>query len=393
MSLSQPRSPWPTGFDRRPWRFLSRRQTGRAVAWSLCLGVAFVPVFIAALVLLAWIPLVARLADAACRRAASWLGVAVIPRGAGHWFDWQQTFHLVIQLLLGAVSFALWMCAVPTAGLLLATPFIFANSVDGALSLGEWSTDNSWVAVGVCWPVAIAIVLLLVYLAWLLAGTSVAVTKLMLSGDAEELQASRATIIDAFSGERRRIERALHDGPQQHLIALKLNLAAAQLAVKRGGDPQAALESAQHNATAALSGLRDTVRDIAPQVLFDRGLVAALDELTAHCGIDAELNVRGRDEELPETVSLLAYHGVAEALTNAVRHGHADAVRVDVELDDRVSVRVRDNGGGLVTPSGSGTGIKGLRERAAALGGTVELCSQVPRGTEFAMEIPRKAQS
>lgn len=139
-----------------------------------------------------------------------------------------------------------------------------------------------------------------------------------------------------------------------------------------------ALEDAEHNASQALRALRATVRGIAPQVLFDRGLIAALEELIAHAGVDAALHVEGSSQELDETMALLAYHCVAEALTNATKHGEAQHVNVRVAFSNRLRVSITDDGVGFIeSPSMDlrhldGTGIAGLRERAAALGGTVK---------------------
>ena len=214
---------------------------------------------------------------------------------------------------------------------------------------------------------------------------STSLTRLALSPSAEELAASRSTLIDAFSGERRRIERELHDGPQQYLTALKLNLAAAKLQAPPEAQP--ALADAEHNASLALASLRATVRGIAPQVLFDAGLIPALDELLAHSGLETELHVEGAERSVDETTALLAYHAVAEALTNASKHGAATQAIVTVAFGQTLRLGIVDNGtgpcpgpGADLDPTdkelaGTGTGLAGLRERAAALGGTVSFAA------------------
>ena len=242
----------------------------------------------------------------------------------------------------------------------------------------------------------------------LLVLASTSLTRLALSPSAEELAASRATLIDAFSGERRRIERELHDGPQQYLTALKLNLAAAKLQAPPEALP--ALADAEHNASLALASLRATVRGIAPQVLFDAGLIPALDELLAHSGLEAELHVDGPERSVDETTALLAYHAVAEALTNASKHGAATEAMVTVTFGDMLRLDIVDNGTGpdlsptakasttdaaTGTTSGAGTGIAGLRERAAALGGTLKFAAAHDaaageRGGRLLVELPLK---
>ena len=152
------------------------------------------------------------------------------------------------------------------------------------------------------------------------------------------------------------------------------------------------------------------MRGIAPQVLFDDGLIPALDELLAHSGLDAELHVEGAERSIGETTALLAYHAVAEALTNASTHGGATAASVSISFGDNLHLSVRDNGVGagtsadtntgtsIGTHSGkstgatAGTGLAGLRERAAALGGTVDFSPARTKGqgATFTMSLPLK---
>lgn len=214
----------------------------------------------------------------------------------------------------------------------------------------------------ISWLCASLGLVLLIGLAKLVTFASVATARLTLSPSAED---SRTVLIDSFSGERRRIERELHDGPQQYLTALRLNLAA----VRRGD--AGVLDVADYNASQALAALRNIVRGIALQVLFDRGLIAALEELLAHSGLDTSLICRGT-ASLDETPALLAYHCVAEGLTNAVKYGQATQVTVEVDMRSVIRVSVCDNGVGP-GEKGEGTGIAGLDERAAALGGSVYL--------------------
>ena len=158
-------------------------------------------------------------------------------------------------------------------------------------------------------------------------------------------------------------------------------MAAAKLQAPPEAQP--ALADAEHNASLALASLRATVRGIAPQVLFDAGLIPALDELLAHSGLETELHVEGAERSVDETTALLAYHAVAEALTNASKHGAATQAIVTVAFGQTLRLGIVDNGTGPCPgpgadlgptdkePAGTGTGLTGLRERAAALGGTV----------------------
>lgn len=348
-------------------------RTLKACAWSLLLGMLCIPTLVISLLMLPWIPLVGRAAEIVGRLGAQWMGVEIPPRRADRWFDWQQFYHLVLQLLISAACFTAWTALGFTAGVLVIVPFV----PKAEFSVGEWSTSNRPLIFIICWLAALLLVALLVGLDRLLVSASISLTRLALSPSAEELAASRATLIDAFSGERRRIERELHDGPQQYLTALKLNLAAAKLQAPPQAQP--ALTDAEHNASLALASLRATVRGIAPQVLFDDGLIPALDELLAHSGLETTLRVEGAESSIDETTALLAYHAVAEALTNASKHGAATEAVVTVAFRDMLRLEIVDNGTGPTAKEpdgesaavGSGTGLAGLRERAAALGGTV----------------------
>ena len=380
-------------------------RTLKACAWSLVLGALFIPALVVSVLMLPWIPLVGRAAEFVGRLGAQWMGVEIPPRRAGRWFDWQQFYHLIVQLLLSAACFAAWTALGFTAGVLVIAPFVPKTE----FSFGEWSTTNRPLIFFTCWLTASLLVALLVGLNRLLVLASTSLTRRALSPSAEELAASRATLIDAFSGERRRIERELHDGPQQYLTALKLNLAAAKL--QAPPEAQSALADAEHNASLALASLRATVRGIAPQVLFDAGLIPALDELLAHSGLETELHVEGIERSVDETTALLAYHAVAEALTNASKHGAATQATVIVAFGDTLRLGIVDNGTGpnpspgsgpgddlgptAKEPAETGTGIAGLRERAAALGGTVSFAAAHDaaageRGGRLQVELPLK---
>lgn len=402
-------------------------RTVKANGWSLILGILALPGLVISVLMLPWIPLVARAAEFIGRCGARWMGVDIPPRRANRWFDWQQFYHLLLQLLICAACFVNWVFVGFVAGVLVIAPFI----PQAEFNVGEWTTDNRPLIFVVCWLAAAVLFVLLVVLNRLLVKASISLTRLALSPSAQELAASRATLIDAFSGERRRIERELHDGPQQYLTALKLNLAAAKLQVPP--EAQQALADAEHNATQALSALRATVRGIAPQVLFDDGLIPALDELLAHSGLDTDLHVEGAERSIGETTALLAYHAVAEALTNASTHGAATAATVSISFGDDLHLSIRDNGsGGFSTgvgpsasdpahsrvgadtsadatvgtsadatagtntgkPAGTtgGTGLAGLRERAAALGGSVDFspAHEEGQGATLTISLPLK---
>lgn len=394
MSTAPPTSPiryWPAGFSALPWRFLVHRSVWKAAALTLLSAAAFIPAVVGALILLPWLPLSARAADLFSRVCSRWMAVPVPERRVNRWFDWRQAMELLSQLALGLAAFIL-TCSVGLFTVFIAVvPFLFRSSVDGNLDLVFWSTTWPPAVFAVCWVMALIGLLLFLYLSWVLTGCSVASTVASnTTTDAEiaELTRSRAVLADAFTGERRRIERELHDGAQQYLTALQLNVATLELTAKNDGDIYPALVEVKTNARQALDALRSTVRGIYPQVLADKGLVEAVRELVAHSGIDGEVRAAG-DAQITDTPALLLYHCAAEGLTNAVKHGDATKVLVTITLGkDSTVLTVEDNGIGVAGP-GSGTGIAGLRERAATLGGTVELTdASTPWTTRLEMTLP-----
>ena len=203
-----------------------------------------------------------------------------------------------------------------------------------------------------------------------------------------ELTTSRARIVAAADQARRRIERDLHDGAQQRLVSLALQLRAARAAVPSGlGDLAADLDRAAAAAIGALDELRDIARGIHPAVLAEGGLGAALRVLARRSPVPVDLQV-GAGGRLPEQVEVSAYYVVAEALTNAAKHACASAVTVEVQVaDDVLRVVVRDDGVGGAGFAG-GTGLAGLKDRVEALGGRILLDSPRGAGTTLRVELP-----
>ena len=203
----------------------------------------------------------------------------------------------------------------------------------------------------------------------------------------EELRASRARIVKASDEARRRLERNLHDGAQQRLVALSLSLRLAQS--KLGTDPPAAdavLEAARDELAAALDELRELARGIHPAVLTDRGLAAALEALAARLPIPVEIETP--EQELPQAVEAAAYYVIAEALANVIKYARASIVTVRVTCDDASArVEVTDDGVGGAD-SATGSGLRGLSDRVAALEGTLTVDSPPAQGTRIVAEIP-----
>src|SRR5215210_1416762 len=203
----------------------------------------------------------------------------------------------------------------------------------------------------------------------------------------EELKGSRARIVDAGQDERRRLERNLHDGAQQRLIALSLEL--SLLEERLDGDPEARarLDQARREVATSLEELRDVARGIHPAVVSGHGLAVALEQLAARAAVPVRLNVElaGR---LPERLEVAAFYLVSESLANVGKHANATSATVEVaRTNGQVVVEVADDGiGGADTELGSG--LRGLADRVEALEGQLRIWSPKGGGTRLRAEIP-----
>ncbi|MEA2429616.1 MAG: hypothetical protein QOI19_89 [Thermoleophilaceae bacterium] len=204
----------------------------------------------------------------------------------------------------------------------------------------------------------------------------------------QELRASRARIVQATDAERRRLERDLHDGAQQRLVALSLSL--RLIRSRMDVDPAGAaalLDEAAEELAGATSELRELARGIHPAILTDRGLDAALKALAARAPLPVEVESTV-SERLPPPVEAAAYFVAAEALTNVARYAEATRARVRVARGpSSVTVDVRDDGIGGADASG-GSGLRGLADRIAALDGILEVTSPPGEGTIVKAAIP-----
>jgi signal transduction histidine kinase len=204
----------------------------------------------------------------------------------------------------------------------------------------------------------------------------------------DELRASRERMLQIGLEERRRLERDLHDGAQQRLVSMALNLRLARSQLRE--EPEAAeqlLEGAGEELDAALDELRELARGIHPAVLSARGLDTALETLAHRAPVPVQIG-RMPGERLPEAVELAAYYVVAEALTNVAKYAAATHATVDIKRQNgRLVVQVADDGVGGADPSG-GTGLRGLADRLAVIEGRLEIDSEPGRGTTVTARIP-----
>ncbi|MBR8642767.1 sensor histidine kinase [Streptomyces tuirus] len=289
------------------------------------------------------------------------------PRTAG--------YGAVSVLAVGWMDLAVVLVSLGIPGFLLVTPL--------QPTATTWQSVAGPVAGALLLPVAAYPVA-----AW--AGVRGAVARAVLFPKDRELREvvrSRARLVDAFEAERRRIERDLHDGAQQRLVALTMKLGLAALDLPPGSAAAKEVGEAHALAKEALTELRELIRGIHPQILTERGLSAAARDIAGRCPVptDLDLDLPGR---LPAGVEQTAYYVTAEALTNIARHSGADRCRVTARCHDGVlRLDIEDNGSGEADPA-RGTGLTGLADRIAAADGRMLLSS--PRGgpTLLRAEIP-----
>jgi signal transduction histidine kinase len=203
-----------------------------------------------------------------------------------------------------------------------------------------------------------------------------------------ELTASRARIVATADQTRRRIERDLHDGAQQRLVTLALQLREAQAEVPPQLDRlNAELDRVAIGLSSTLDELREFARGIHPVILAKEGLAPALKTLARHSSIRVKLDIRTQ-ERLPEHVEVAAYYVISEALANAAKHAMASGVHVQVDAtSDVLRLEVRDDGVGGADPA-RGSGLIGLRDRVEAAGGTFTVKSRHGEGTHLLIELP-----
>ena len=203
----------------------------------------------------------------------------------------------------------------------------------------------------------------------------------------EQLTETRAGVVDAADAERRRLERDLHDGTQQRLVSLAINLGMARAQADTTEEAKQAIAEAHEEAKAALAELRDLIRGLHPAVLEDRGLDAALSGVAARMPIPVRLTVDLPRRPAP-VIEAVAYFVVSEGLANIAKHSEASEAAVFVQrAGNRLHVIVTDDGVGGADPAG-GTGLTGLARRAASVDGTFEIDSPPGGPTLLTVDLP-----
>ena len=297
---------------------------------------------------------------------------------------------------LGDGNLAVWGITV-LFGLVDAVPGSILAVLTVGLSsrLAQLVPHFPWTAEVALTAGALGIVLVVgLYVAWALAAAQAIIVDIQLRPHSElkqqvdELTTSRRELVDVFAAERKRIEHDLHDGAQQHLVLLSMQLGEADYALGEGRveDARRALEAAQTSVEAAMTSLRETVRGLHPQILTDRGLVAAVRELAERQPVPVQVEVSG-ERPPAEQLSLAAFYVVSEAFTNVVKHSGATRATVRLTLEDPLQVEVFDDGrgGAEIRP---GHGLSGLGERTDARGGATWLTSPPGGPTLLRASLP-----
>ncbi|XVQ87063.1 histidine kinase [Microbispora siamensis] len=297
---------------------------------------------------------------------------------------WRQVaYHLAIGPLIGAVGFlsgaVAWSACLVAA--IVAVQLLMAG--------GGWTASL---------PAAAALALFVV-VPWLLRGITaldaVAARALLgpsvkdeLTRRVKTLRESRAEVIEAADAERRRIERDLHDGTQQRLVSLALNLGMARTAFTDLPEPAHQVIARSHEeAKQALKELRDVVQGLHPAVLNDQGLDAALSGLAARAPFPVRLSVDVRERAAP-VIEAVAFFVVSEALTNVAKHARASEADVTVSRDaGMLRIVIRDDGCGGAEPT-KGSGLRGLAQRAGSVDGTLRIDSPSGGPTRIEVELP-----
>ncbi len=308
---------------------------------------------------------------------------------------WRDFGYLLLLLPVGVLEFASVVAMWSVVAGLVGVPFWIGHAPFAVIVGDFWTIDSFTSALPVALIGLALIPFAVIGTRWLgvlhgkFARAMLGPTRAdQLAIEAERLQSSRARGVEAAEAERRRIERDLHDGAQQRLVAVAMGLGRAKSKLDTDPDGAAELIAEAHaDAKLAIKELRDLARGIYPSVLGDRGLDAALSALAARVPIEVDLQV-DVDPRPPTAVESAAYFTVGEALTNITKHSNGTKATVRVNrVDTGVLVEVTDNGqgGAELKPGG---GLAGLADRAATIDGVVVVVSPTGGPTVIRAELP-----
>lgn len=339
---------------------------------------------------------------------AGWFGKAIAPVVDGHY--WLYLLHTMIvnpivgiiswtitivwtSTALGGISYWFWQRYLPVGDRDWTFWGITTGDVGGVVDEATARLNDSifFLVIGVIFTLTLPLVTR--GLTWVHYGIARGMLSAFLSEALRQqvtgLASSRSAAVAAEGTALRRLERDIHDGPQQRLVRLQMDLAAADRQLD--SDPAAArtlLEEALQQSKDALEELRALSRGFAPPILLDRGLVAALESLAVRSTVPTTIvDELPAGTTLPAELERNAYFIAAEALTNTAKHAHASAATVTVSVDDGLRLVISDDGrGGAISVDGHG--IAGLSERVHGLGGTIEVSSPAGGPTVVTAHLP-----
>ncbi|WP_010148421.1 sensor histidine kinase [Serinicoccus profundi] len=357
-------------------------------------------------------------------RIAAFLGIEIGERGPSTAPTWRRWLGLDEKRLraLGWVGLhGLWgliasvlTVALLVQGLILLTLPLWAAFTGGVTVFGALRVESVG-GMTLAWLIGVVLVVGMPWIARGLASVDVVLARWLLGEDTQAqlqqmservdtLTTTREDTLDSVEAERRRIERDLHDGPQQRLVSVAMTLGLARDALDRDPDsPEAALrvrellDEAHSSSKEAIIEMRQVARGIVPPILTDRGLDAAVSALAARSPVPVTVTSRLPQGRLDPTTEAIAYFSVSEALTNVAKH--SGATRAGVELGtargltgDLLAITVTDDGsGGAVV--GGGSGLTGLRQRVGAVDGHLHVHSPVGTGTTVAITLPLRPRT
>lgn len=378
--------------------------SGRRVLTEIIAGAAF-PVILASVLVL---PLSAIAVAEVDRSRAQFCGAPSVPlRPAGQgWRSWIRARLgvsalwrtdlpiFLAALLLCSLSLIVSFFGLISTSVLVFNPVLWAFGIEARVGpFTPMSVQQAWLAVPVGLLLGVVTLAILTALsllrdaclkAFLSASEQDLIAKL------EKLGSSRASLTQAFEAERRRIERDLHDGAQQELMAVVIRLGMLEAASLARDENSLARQatSAREQAEHALERLRQTVRDIHPRELSDFGLKVAVEELAARSPLRIEFTATGEDSLVSSPTAAAIYFSISEALTNVAKHAGVDQARIELRCGAAgVWAQVRDEGRGGVDIA-AGSGLAGLRERMRSIGGELEINSPPGAGTEVTVSAP-----
>ena len=306
----------------------------------------------------------------------------------------RRILHQLLAFPIGLITSALvyWVITLGVVLLLMPLLGLFLPTSDATI----FDLDLSNVAARIAMtPIGAALLLVTPWLVRGLVAADVTVARSLLgrvpgslTARVGELERSRARVVDSAEAERRRIERDLHDSTQQQLVSLAMTLGRAKARYRT--EPHAVgplLDDAHQQAKDAVTDLRGLIRGLAPPVLADRGLDAALSAVAARCPVPVDLTVE-LERRPHAVVEAIGYFVVAEALTNVAKHARASRAAVAVRSGEgSVWITVSDDGRGGAHPDG-GSGLRGLADRVSGVDGQLSVDSPVGGPTVLTVELP-----